>query len=208
MTKKSKDYELFKQAFFLVKNKDHLTDKGLNRILVLKASLNNGLPENLKKAFPNITPEAKPSLTSDQLPTTIDPNWIVGLTSGEGCFFINTYKSASKLGQSVQLVFQITQHTRDENLMNFLISYFDCGYIKVKQSQEFSWVDFTVTKYSDIENKIIPFFINYPIIGVKNLDFQDWLKAAEIIKNKAHLTDQGIEEIKKIKTGMNKGRTI
>lgn len=39
-------------------------------------------------------------------------------------FFINIYKSAAKLGQSVQLVFQIIQHIRDENLMNHLIFCF------------------------------------------------------------------------------------
>jgi hypothetical protein len=59
-----------------------------------------------------------------------DSNWLAGFTSGEGCFFINIIKSKSKLGAQVQLVFTITQHDRDRALMNSLISFFDCGYIK------------------------------------------------------------------------------
>ena len=55
---------------------------------------------------------------------------------------------------------------------------------------------------------IIPFFDKYPIIGMKALDFADWCKTAELMKNKAHLTPQGLEEIKKIKQGMNKGRVV
>lgn len=77
-------------------------------------------------------------------------------------FFINIYKSAAKLGQSVQLVFQIIQHIRDENLMNHLISYFGCGYIKLKSKQELIWIDFLIL----IKKKL---FLFYKIIGVKTL---------------------------------------
>ena len=55
-------------------------------------------------------------------------------------------------------------------------------------------------------NKILPFFKRYPIIGVKALDFADWCKVAELMKEKKHLTKEGLEEIYKIKVGMNKGR--
>lgn len=42
--------------------------------------------------------------------------------------------------------------------------------------------------------------------GVKDLDYLDICKIAELIKNKAHLTISGMEEIKKIKAGMNRNR--
>ena len=42
-----------------------------------------------------------------------------------------------------------------------------------------------------------------PLIGIKALDFADWFKVAELIKNKAHLTPKGLEEIREIKKGMN-----
>jgi hypothetical protein len=55
ITKKYADYLLFKSAFDIIKNKQHLTEKGFKEIVALRASLNKGLPEKLKEAFPNIT---------------------------------------------------------------------------------------------------------------------------------------------------------
>lgn len=35
------------------------------------------------------------------------------------------------------------------------------------------YVDFICTKFKDISNTIIPLFREYPIVGVKSLDFED-----------------------------------
>ena len=102
----------------------------------------------------------------------------------------------------MQLVFQLTQHSRDEKLMINFIDYFDCGNV-YKDGNNFV---FRVSKFDDIDNKIIPFFQKYPIMGVKNEDFRDFCRAALVIKNKKHLTREGLDEIFLIKTGMNKGR--
>ena len=58
----------------------------------------------------------------------------------------------------------------------------------------------------DIENKIIPFFNEYPILGVKKLDFEDFKKVAELVKNKEHLNAEGLNKIIKIAKGMNLDR--
>jgi len=47
---------LFKQAYELVKQKDHLTPEGLQKIVNIRASMNKGLPEKLKNYFPNTIP--------------------------------------------------------------------------------------------------------------------------------------------------------
>lgn len=208
LTQKFKDYILFKQAFNLVKNKNHLSMEGLRHIVAIKASLNLGLSDNLKEAFPNITPACIDSELFNQERKIVDPNWLVGFASGEGCFWIKVYESQAKLGQSVQLVFQITQHIRDEALMNSLVSYIGCGYVKKHKSSYSTFLDFTVTKFLDNYENIIPFFNQYKILGIKRQDFEDWSKAAELIKNKAHLTTDGLKEILKIKSGINKGRIL
>ena len=41
-----------------------------------------------------------------------------------------------------------------------------------------------VEKFSDIENKIVPFFIKYSIIGVKFQDFSDFCRVVELVKKK------------------------
>jgi hypothetical protein len=40
------------------------------------------------------------------------------------------------------------------------------------------------------------------------LDYADFCKAAELMKTKAHLTARGLEQIRKLKTGMNTGRKM
>jgi len=66
---------------------------------------------------------------------------------------------------------------------------------------------YRVETYSSIENKIIPLFNKHPILGEKYLDYLDWCKVAKLIKNKAHLTSEGLDQIDEIKAGMNKGRS-
>jgi hypothetical protein len=74
LTQKFKDYILFKQAFNLVKNKNHLSMEGLRHIVAIKASLNLGLSDNLKEAFPNITPACIDSELFNQERKIVDPN--------------------------------------------------------------------------------------------------------------------------------------
>ena len=55
-------------------------------------------------------------------------------------------------------------------------------------------------------NKVIPLFDKNKIVGIKFEDYQDWTKVAELMKNKAHLTSEGLDQIRNIKVGMNKRR--
>jgi hypothetical protein len=79
-----------------------------------------------------------------------------------------------------------------------------CGFIKTGKKQPI--VVLTVTKISDLQNIIIPFFQKNPLQGTKLQDFLDFAKAAKIVEDKAHLTSTGLERIKKIKEGMNSKR--
>lgn len=63
-----------------------------------------------------------------------------------------------------------------------------------------------IQKFADIYNIIIPFFENYPIQGLKHLDFLDFKLVAKQIKDKNHLTLEGYLEIMKIKSNMNQNR--
>jgi hypothetical protein len=120
-------------------------------------------------------------------------------------FFINLFKATTKTGFAVALVFQVTQHSRDVELMSSLVSFFGCGRYSLRSNKDSG--DFLVTRFSDITEKIIPFFKNYAIEGAKSYDFADFCKAAEIIKAKGHLTSEGLEQIRLIKPGMNRGRS-
>ena len=200
ITQKQADYLLFREVFLMLEGKEHLTTQGIAKIVALKASLNKGLSDELKVAFPNIIPASRLIIKNSKIS---DPNWLAGFASGEGSFNISIRKSKThSSGYQVHLKFTITQHWRDEQLLRSLVDYLDCGKV-YKDGETFQY---QVQKFTDHTENIIPFFSKYLIIGVKALDFQDWCKACEIVKLKDHLTDEGISKISTIKMGMNKGR--
>jgi hypothetical protein len=118
-------------------------------------------------------------------------------------------------------------------------SYFGCGryYIKSWRQGGIMAGDYIVTKFKDINEKIIPFLNRY-LQGTKALDFSDFkrvayscsehqkfslLQSSALMENKAHLTSafaelrtgaccsaaakrEGLEHIRLIKSGMNRGR--
>ena len=202
MTEKLGDYLLFKKVIELMNTKEHLTQQGLEKIVSLKASINKGLSEELQAAFPQCITIPRPVVNKKIVPNA---EWLAGFASAEGCFKSILRKSLSvKVGYQSILVFQITQHARDEKLMQSLITYLDCGIIE-KDSRG-PWLYYTVANFSHIRDKIIPFFHQYKIIGCKNIDFRDWCKIATLMQDKKHLTPEGLNDIIGIKAGMNKAR--
>ena len=59
-----------------------------------------------------------------------------------------------------------------------------------------------------IQNKVIPFFEKYPVLGVKSLDFHDFKNVAKLVKNKEHLTSEGLSKILTIVAKMNLDRNF
>lgn len=200
ISQKRADFELFKRIVEIIHNKEHLTLTGLQKIVNLKASLNLGNSSELKALFPDTVPVARPVVEFAGIP---DPNWLTGFTDADGCFFVSTYASPkSKLDMAVQLVFIVTQHMRDQKLLEGLIHYLGCGrYSKRKEAG-----DFKVLSISDINQKIIPFFDKYQLQGIKSLNYADFRSVAKIMETKGHLAKEGLEQIQAIKMRMNKGR--
>jgi len=62
VTQKWADFEILKQIVEIIKSKRHLTVEGLQEIVNLKASLNLGLSDDLKAAFPNTVPVFRPKI--------------------------------------------------------------------------------------------------------------------------------------------------
>lgn len=200
ITQKHADYLLFRDAVKIMINKQHLTSEGLHQIVSIRSSLNWGLSDELKEAFPEIKPINRSVVGRTKIQ---DPHWLAGFTSAEGSFMVIIRKvSNSKLGNHAQLVFQLTQHSRDTDLIKSIINYLDCGVF----NQAHEGVYFRVTKFSDICNIIIPFFDKFNIQGVKCNDYLDFIRIKTLMENKAHLTQEGLNTIIKIKSGMNRGR--
>lgn len=177
--------------------KEHITLEGLQKIVNIRATLNFGLSKELQLMFPETIPVSRPLKETCVIPHS---DWIVGFTSGEGNFSVSLDKGIFK-----SLLFKITQHKNDEVLLTAIKEYFNCGYCYLRKQE--NTIDFKVTKFSDVNDIIIPFFINNPILGVKSLDFKDWCLVWEMVKKGEHKLEEGAIKIREIQRGMNRGRS-
>lgn len=198
-TQKRIDFELWTKIVEIKKNKEHLSHEGLLRILSLKSALNRGLAKTTSE-IKNIEVLERPLYSVDFAEfKKIDPNWISGFTSGDGGFDLKI--SEKKPKYRVGLRFRITQHIRDVHLLRLIGEYLGCGKVYIRSTNQAC--DLEVSNFPDNINKIIPFFLKHPVGTIKEKDFRDFAKAAEIIKNKAHLTLEGLAKLKEIKSNMN-----
>lgn len=71
-------------------------------------------------SLPNINPENRQNV----LDKKVNPYGVRGFTSAECCFLVSLSEPKGKLNTIIQLVFQLTQHSRDEGLMLSFINFF------------------------------------------------------------------------------------
>jgi hypothetical protein len=149
----------------MMSNKEHLTMEGLKKIISIRGSMNKGLTPLLKNYFPDTIPCERPFF---EVPKIFDPFWLAGFVEGEGCFYVKIANFATKKGP-ISLNFTISQHSRDRLLLNSLLQYLGCG--RLEETSIIARL--VIRKFEDIQLKIIPFFVKYPLLGSKKEDFID-----------------------------------
>jgi hypothetical protein len=198
VTQKLSDYFIFKQCYNIIKQGNHLTEKGLLDIIGLKSNLNLGLPVKLKKAFPNVIEVNRVEYKFKGIP---NPFWVSGFTSGEGSFQVLARNF--NVNNELFARFSIHLHIRDLEVLKAISTYFN-EFTGKKVTLTKKSAQLQISKFSEINDKIIPFFNKYPILGMKSFDFIDFKKVCDILKTKDHLTSTSVfNKIIKIKSGMN-----
>ena len=114
LSKKQLDFVLWSKVVNIIKSKRHLTKDGLREIVNIKASLNNGLKPELIATFPDVIPVASPPPQGgggrgemDKI-TKIEPEWLTGFITGDGCFSASTRNNKRK---AFRVRFILTQHS-------------------------------------------------------------------------------------------------
>ena len=175
-------------------NEGHHTLEGVEKIVNIRASLNTGLSDELKEAFPNWEAVSKKDLESSTKNnisySNIHPDWLAGFATGESNFFIAVQKAKTNSGISTSLRFSIAQHSRDLLLLESFINLFEGGFVVNYTKRPIC--EFVVAKIDLILNYVIPFFDKHPILGSKHLIYLDFKSAAYIIKNKEHLNEDKV----------------
>lgn len=201
LTIKRINYLLFKEIILLMRDKKHLTEEGLQRIMSIRGIMNKKTAIT-SYTYPliDINVPVLPALKT----TDVTPEWLTGFTDAEGCFFLNVRENRSKRGYWVTAGFSLVQHSRDLLLFKLIQEYLGYGNLIEENNKEV--VRFKVENFKLISEQIIPFFTKNSLQSSKLLNFIDFCKACALIKEKAHLTEKGINTLKTIKSGMNTGR--
>ncbi|PIP55811.1 MAG: hypothetical protein COX06_01240 [Candidatus Zambryskibacteria bacterium CG22_combo_CG10-13_8_21_14_all_42_17] len=139
----------------------------------------------------------------------VSNEYVVGLTDGEGCFYVNIGQSSRyKSGFRVQLHFHLKMQEKDKKLLEKVKNTIGCGAVYFQKEQRANHCQcyrYTVSAQSDIFDTIIPFFRQHPLQSYsKNASFQIFCKIAELVKSRVHFTESGIAQIRELKSMMNR----
>jgi hypothetical protein len=138
--------------------------------------------------------------------TIFHPAWVTGFIDGEGTFFVDLLKNKTMaLSIQVQLQFSITQHIRDADLMRSLVDFFGAGIVV---SDGPTKVQYRIRRFADFEQSLFPLLDEYPLMTQKRLDAEAFRKVHALMKDGRHLTPDGLDEIRAIKSTMNRARML
>ena len=191
------DFNLWKACATLVKNKEHLTEEGIQKIISLKSALNKDLSESLKLAFPTVPVMTRPVYTASFYP--LNPQWVSGFIDGDGSF---TVSIESKTGY-VNLRLVIGLNHRESPLIQKILEFFGgIGRISFGSNQQA--VYYTVGNIKDLSSTILSHFDTYGLQGNKFNNYIIWKEILIKVVSKAHLTKEGLKEIKELRSKLNK----
>ena len=133
----------------------------------------------------------------------LDAQWIAGFVDGEGCFHVGVNPHTEMTaGYQVLPEFTVVQHQRDVQILNALKSHFGCGVVRVNHGDRMAY---RVRGIKDLNERIVPFFTKHPLKTRKNVDFIKFRRILHLMQQGVHLKAEGIEEIRKIASQMNRG---
>ena len=142
---------------------------------------------------------------ADNQQERLDGNWIAGFVDGEGCFHISINKiSSMSLGWQVLPEFRIVQHEKNEQVLSKIKEYFGFGDVKVNRTDYHGTrKEFRVRGLENL-NKLIAFFRTYKLETSKKKDFEVFSQVIQLMNNKKHLTKEGLKDIAKLISTMNR----
>ena len=135
----------------------------------------------------------------------LDAQWIVGFVDAEGCFHvgINAHPDM-KTGYQVLPEFTVVQHERDVQVLHALKAHFGCGVVRRNHGGRMAY---RVRKIEHLLRHVIPFFEKHSLKTKKRQDFIKFRKVLRIMEGGGHLERRGIQEIRRIASQMNRGRS-
>ena len=144
-------------------------------------------------------------MSADNQQERLDALWIAGFTDGEGCFHISINRIPKmSLGWQVLPEFRIVQHEKDESVLIQIKNYFSFGNVRINRKDHHGTrKEFRVRGLENL-NKIVKFFEENELKTSKKKDFEIFAKVIQLMNNKEHLNKNGLDNIAKLISNMNR----
>jgi hypothetical protein len=137
--------------------------------------------------------------------------WVVGFVDGEGCFSISIQRCrVMKLGWQVFPEFVVTQGAKSLPALQALQQFFRCGRIHINRrhdNHKEPLYRFCVRAVADLRERIIPFFRENPLRTAKQRDFELFDSVLQHMRERKHLSLEGIKEIAAIAKQINRQKS-
>ena len=141
-------------------------------------------------------------------PKILLPEYLVGLTDGEGCFYVNIRPPRSKKGSpQVELHFYIKLRGDHLDLLKKVQKSFGCGAVYRQAEKRVNHSEcyrFEINSRKDISSVLIPFFLEHPLQGPKLKDFRIFKRISELVLLNKN-DEKVLKDIKRLKEKMNLG---
>lgn len=124
--------------------------------------------------------------------------WLSGFADADASFQIKIIDRINRIKPEIRLNFQIDQKNKDILILikNYLGG--NIGYRSLQDTYYYGSTSFGSAK------KVINYFDEYTLLSSKFINYLKWRKAYLLIQHRDHLTESGIDKIKKLKLSMNK----
>ncbi len=110
------------------------------------------------------------------------------------------------LGRQVRPELVVTQGERSSAALEALQEYFGCGAIYRNRRRDDHREDllrWCVRRRSDLEERIVPFFRRVSLLTAKAQDFEYFTEILRLMRQRRHLTPEGIADVARIVEQMN-----
>lgn len=135
----------------------------------------------------------------------LHPDWVVGFVDGEGCFYVGIYSHPEMTaGYQVLPEFRVVQHQRDIQVLYALKRFFKSGVVRQNHEDRY---ELRIRKLDSLY-EVLTFFEKHPLKTKKQVDFKHFARIVRMMKEKQHLTTEGIARIINIASLMNRENKV
>jgi len=176
----------FEKVARIIDSKEHLTQKGLDNIKLIKEGMNSKRTYVEKSDFMN-------SIING---VYLTPGWLSGFIDAEGYFGIYVSNNSRR---RCELKLSIAQNAHDLVLLEAIAKYLNVDTKIVNNLGKDSTVKrLDIYKFDTLLSQIVPIFDQYPLLTAKQADYVKWRTVLDLMLKKEHLSDNGFALISKI----------